>query len=257
MKFYFNCNNKTQARALRDCGVKNVMISYQYCHEAFDDYASMFDGIGVISGKIDNVDTYYDWARLNRGLTDFIAQYDIPMDIRLTMKYYEKALKSRISVSPILTSNYLQHLSQIKLTDFDRTILLGKMTGNIEEDEQVRKLPSGHNYHGLAKGRWVTNPLINIISVNSSTWLSGVRGRKTDVWDYHIGSVLLGKKGKGDRAILERVLDNHKDELEQCQIHKAEVMAGEYSALLKLPIALYYIPMLSSLGAASQNFQTS
>ena len=255
MKFYFNCNNKTQARALKECRVKNVMLSYQYCHEAFDDYAAMFDGIGVISGKIDNVDPYYNWARLNRGLTDFIAQYDVPMNISLTMKYYEKTLKDRISVSPILTSNYLQHLSQIKLTDFDRTILLGKMTGNIEEDEQVRKLPGGHKYHGLAKGRWVTSLLINITGVNSSTWLSGVRGRKTDVWKGP--SILLGDKGKGDRAILERILDIHKDELEQCQIHKSEVLSGQYSALLKLPIALYYIPMLSSLGFASQNFETS
>jgi len=257
MKFYFNCNNKTQARALKECGVKNVMISYQYCHESFDDYAAMFDGIGVISGKIDNVDTYYGWARLNRGLTDFIAQYDVPMSISLTLKYYLKALRDKISVSPILTSNYLQHLSQISLTDFDRTILLGKMTGNIEEDEQVRKLPGGHKYHGLAKGRWVTNPLINIKGVNSSTWLSGVRGRKTEVWQGMIGSLLLGNKGKGDIAILERVLDNHKDELEQCQIHKSAVLSGQYSALLKLPIALYYIPMLSSLGVASQNFETS
>jgi len=255
MKFYFNCNNKTQARALRECGVKNVMISYQYCHEAFDDYVAMFDGIGVISGKIDNVDKYYDWARLNRGLTNFIAQYDVPMSIALTLKYYLKALRDKISVSPILTSNYLQHLSQISLTDFDRTILLGKMTGNIEEDEQVRKLPSGHKYHGLAKGRWVRNNIINIKSVNSSTWLSGVRGRKTDVYNFY--SILLGNKGKGDIAILERTLEFHKDELEQCKIHKDEVLAGEYSALLKLPIALYYIPMLASLGAASQNFETS
>jgi len=247
----------TQARALRDCGVKNVMLSYQYCHESFDDYAAMFEGIGIIPGKIDNVDKYYSWAKLNRGLTDFISQYDIPMDITLTMKYYEKALKSRISVSPILTSNYLQHLSQISLTDFDRTILLGKMQGNIEEDEQVRKLPMGHKYHGLAKGRWVTNPLINITSVNSSTWLSGVRGRKTDVWQGHIGSLLLGNKGKGDRSILERVLTNHKDEIEICQVQRTAVLAGEYDALLKLPIALYYMPMLESLQSYSQNFQKS
>jgi len=161
-------------------------------------------------------------------------------------------------VSPILTSNYLQHLSQIKLTDFDRTILLGKMTGNIEEDEQVRKLPGGHKYHGLAKGRWLKGLAMaqnKIQSVNSSTWLSGVRGRKTDVFNGL--SILLGDKGKADITILERVLSNHKDELEQCQIYKSEVLSGQYSALLKLPIALYYIPMLSSLGVSSQNFETS
>jgi len=62
MKFYFNCNNRTQATALRECGVKNILLSYQYCKEAFDIYAKLFDNIGVIPGKIENVDKYYAWA---------------------------------------------------------------------------------------------------------------------------------------------------------------------------------------------------
>lgn len=248
MKFYFNCNNKTQARALKECGVRNVMLSYQYCRESFNDYVGMFTRIGVISGKIDNVNTYYDWAKLNIKLCNFIAQFDVPMNMEITIKYYEKC---RGIVSPVLTVNYAQHMSRLGNTDND-IILLGKMTGNIEEDEQVRRLQP-HIYHGLAKGRWIKNNQID--STNSSTWLSGVRGRKTDVFKGQ--SLLLGHKGKGETAILERVLDNHKDELEQCQIRKSTVLEGEYSALLKLPIALYYIPMLSSLGAFSQNFETS
>lgn len=238
----------TQARALRDCGVMNVLLSYQYCHESFDDYVGMFDRVGVISGKIDNVNKYYSWAKLNINLCQFIAQYDIPMDMESTIRYFEKG---RGIVSPVLTVNFAQHMSRLGNLDND-IVLLGKMTGNIEEDEQVRRLPP-HVYHGLAKGRWVRNSKID--STNSSTWLSGVRGRKTDVYNFY--SILLGNKGKGDRAILERTLDTHKDELEKCQVQRSAVLEGEYAALLKLPIALYYIPMLASLGAASQNFRTS
>ncbi len=208
----------------------------------------MFTRVGVISGKIDNVDKYYAWAKLNEPLCHFIAQYDVPMNMETTIRYFEKG---RGVVSPVLTVNFAQHMARLGDTD-NEIILLGKMTGNIEEDEQVRRLRP-HIYHGLAKGRWIKNPQID--SINSSTWLSGVRGRKTDVFKGQ--SVLLGDKGKGDRANLERVLDNHKDELEQCQIQRTKVLEGEYSALLKLPIALYYIPMLSALGAASQNFHMS
>lgn len=250
MKFYFNCNNRTQARALKECGVKNVLLSYKYCKEAFDIYLSMFEGIGVIPGKIDNVDKYYDWAKLNLSV-DFITQYDMPLDMEKTIKYYEKA--GGIGVVPVLTENYLQHLGRLKTVD--GPVVLGKMRGNIEEDEQLRKLPTNMHYHGLAKGRWVKdmNKLQNkIISVNSSTWLSGVVGRKTDV--YKDTQVLLGNKGRSESATLQRILEKYKYSIEECSISQEKVLEGKYSELLKLPLALYYRPMLQALGFSSENF---
>jgi len=59
MKFYFNCNNRTQATALKECGVKNILISFQYCSKSFDIYAGMFENIGVIPGNNINADEYY------------------------------------------------------------------------------------------------------------------------------------------------------------------------------------------------------
>jgi len=247
MKFYFNCNNRTQAKALKDCGVKNILLSYQYCKEAFDMYVGMFEGIGVIPGKIDNVDMYYKWVNLNKRLCDFITQYDVPMDMDLTLKYFTKG--ERYGISPVLTVNYMQHLGLLNIHD-GRTIVLGKMGGNIEEDEQVRRLPNQYDYHGLAKGRWKDKP--NITSINSSTWLSGVVGRKSDV--YKGTQILLGHKGRSELSTLQRILQQNKDNIESCSISPSQVMEGKYSELLKLPIALYYKPMLASLGASSQNF---
>ena len=247
MKFYFNCNNRTQARALRECGVKNVLLSYKYCKGAFDIYKGMFEGVGVIPGKLDNVDDYYNWVKLNMKQCDFITQYDVPMNMDLTLKYFEKGIDT--GISPVLTVNYMQHLGLLNIHD-GRTIVLGKMGGNIEEDEQVRRLPTQHNYHGLAKGRWKDKP--NITSINSSTWLSGVVGRKSDV--YKGTQILLGNKGRSESATLQRILQQNKDNIEECSISPSQVMVGKYSELLKLPIALYYKPMLASLGASSQNF---
>ena len=64
----------------------------------------------------------------------------------------------------------------------------------------------------------------------------------------------MGKKGQADRSILIRALDNHKSELEVCTIQTSHVLDGEYTALMKLPIALYYRPMFKELGILSENF---
>jgi len=236
----------TQAKALKECGVKNVLLSYQYCRDSFKEYVDMFDGIGVIPGKGRNINHYYQWAELNIKLADFITQIDIPMDMEITIKYYEKG--EDIGITPVLTVNYLQHLSRLKL-DEGRTVVLGKMGGNIEEDEQLRKLPFQYNYHGLAKGRWKDR---NISSINSSTWLSCVRNRKTDVWDAH--SVEFGIKGRGDVTTLQHAIGKYSGYLKECHIEEESLLSGEYSALLKSSIALYYKPMLSALGFSSENF---
>ncbi len=245
MKFYFNCNNRTQANALKECGVKNILISYQYMRKQIRDKKKDFDSVMLISGKIDNVDDYYAYIKLWSDEFDVAVQYDVPMNMDITVKYWEKA--SDI-VAPVLTVNYLQHLSRLNLHE-DRTVVLGKMGGNIEEDEQLRKLPTQYNYHGLAKGRWIKS---NIKSVNSSTWISGARNRKTDVWNSH--SVEFGDKGRGDVSTLRYALEKYKDHLEGVGVRPEHVIRGDYDSLLKAPIALYYKPMFSELGISSENF---
>ncbi len=240
----------TQANALKECGVKNVLLSYQYNKGNIMEFRGMFLGIGVIPGKIENVDKYHRWVQDHRwDEIDFFSQYDVPMDMEQTIKYYLKG--EDIGITPVLTVNYLQHLSRLKLEE-GRTVVLGKMGGNIEEDEQLRKLPSDYNFHGLAKGRWIKS--MNIKSVNSSTWLSGVRGRKTDV--YGLPSIEFGDKGRHDVAGREHAIRKYSGFLQKCGVEEESLRQGEYAALLKAPIALYYQPMLSALGFSSDNFSS-
>jgi len=251
LKFYFNCNNKTQAKALKEAGAKNVMVSYKY-DKNLDYYKDNFERIGVIPGNIDNLHKYYEWAYKNLEDTEFITQYDVPMDMEKTIKYYELALRDGIEVSPVLTVNYMQHLGRLNLHD-DRTIVLGKMGGNIEEDGQVPKLPE-NNYHGLSKGRWLSKTGLTIKSFNSSTWLSGVRGRKTDVWGGE--SVTLGRKAQGNMPPLLRAIEKNQENLEKVGVKGEDILSGDYTALLKAPLALYYRPMFAVLGSLSENFSS-
>jgi len=247
MKFYFNANNSTQLKALNEVGVKNVLISYKYCKNLLSELHKEFEEILLVSGAIENVDPYYEFVKKNLSLLVLAAQYDVPMDLELTMKYFLKGRDS--GVSPVLTRNYLSHLSQLKLKD-STYICLGKLQGRIEEEEQIKKLPTLHRYHGLAKGRFIKNHMLT--SVDSSAWLSGVRGRKTDVYDG--APITFGRKGQSESSRLKQILANHKDFLEQCQVKEAEVIEGDYNSLLRITHALYYRPMFKALNILEDNY---
>jgi len=248
MKFYFNANNSTQLKALTEVGVKNILISYKYCKNLLSELHKDFEAILLVSGAIDNVDPYYIFVKENISKLTLAAQYDVPMNLELTIKYYLKG--KDFGVSPVLTQNYLSHLSQLKL-EGSKYICLGKLQGRIEEEEQIKKLPMLHNYHGLAKGRFIKNHMLT--SVDSSAWLSGVRGRKTDVYDG--APITFGRKGQSESSRLKQILSNHKDFLNQCQVKEAKVIEGDYNSLLKITHALYYKPMFKALGLLAENYR--
>ncbi len=248
MKFYFNANNTTQLKALSEVGVKNVIVSYKYCKNLLTQLHRDFDSVILVSGAIDNVDPYYDYVKKNLEKLVLAAQYDVPMNLELTMKYFLKG--EYCGVSPVLTSNYLSHLSQLKFKEA-KYICLGKLQGRIEEEEQIKKLPLLHKYHGLAKGRFIKNHILT--SVDSSAWLSGVRGRKTDVYDG--APITFGRKGQSEQSRLKQILSNHKDFLDECQVKEAKVIEGDYNSLLKITHALYYKPMFKALGLLKENYQ--
>lgn len=152
-------------------------------------------------------------------------------------------------VLPVLHGNYIQNLGKLNLTP-NSYVCLGKMAGHIEEDEQLRKLPRSFIYHGLAKGRWMKSDVIE--SIDSSTWLSGVRGRKTDV--YNSPSITFGRKGRMDLALTRASCEKYKEYLELVGLKIERVLEGDYRALLKIPIALYYMPMFKTLGVLEENF---
>ena len=248
MKFFFNANNTTQLKALSEVGVKNIIISYKYCKNLLTGLHKDFEELILVSGAIENVDPYYDYVKKNRELLVLAAQYDVPMNLELTMKYYLKG--EDYGVSPVLTQNYLSHLSQLKFKE-SKYICLGKLQGRIEEEEQIKKLPTLHKYHGLAKGRFIKNHMLT--SVDSSAWLSGVRGRKTDVYDG--APITFGRKGQSESSRLKQILSNHKDFLDECQVKEAKVIEGDYNSLLKITHALYYKPMFSALKILEDNYR--
>lgn len=248
MKFYFNANNTTQLKALKECGIKNVLISYKYLKNQLGDIGRNFDSVIMVAGKIDNVDGYYDYVDAHVGDLDMAVQYDVPMDMYKTIKYYEKGIYSGVIISPVLTVNYLNHIGQINVAP-EQYICLGKMAGRIEEEEQIKKLPTIYKLHGLAKGRLIRHTAL--ASVDSSAWLSGVRGRKTEVFDST--PLTFGNKGKPDVAMVQRICQKYKDNLDRCGITEKEVANGDYSALLKIVLAVYYIPMFDHLCVDNEN----
>ena len=70
-----------------------------------------FERVILIPGNIENADQYYNYLKKDNQLL-FATQYDVPLNMELTIKYYEKGGGL---VIPILTQNYLSHLSRLKL----------------------------------------------------------------------------------------------------------------------------------------------
>ena len=123
------------------------------------------------------------------------------------------------------------------------------MAGRIEEEESLRKLPKVYRYHGMAKGRFIKNPILD--SVDSSAWLSGVRGRKTEVFD---GTSTFQLK-LNERSILQKTLAIHSGLLKQYQIRGDDILEN-YNSLLKIPHVLYYIPLFKKLNIFKDNYQS-
>jgi hypothetical protein len=122
-------------------------------------------------------------------------------------------------------------------------IALGKGLGNTEEDDLVRKLPKDYKYHGLGKFRW----LGKVHSVDTPTWLSLLRNNKT--------YVMIGN-------------DRIETTIGEPNYHRARLVNSDFEATcgirnsavpdtkdkLKIPIALYYMPLCKSLGIYEKNF---
>jgi len=248
MKFYFNANNTTQLKALKECGIKNVLISYKYLKNQLGDIGRNFDSVIMVAGKIDNVEDYYDYIEAHQDDLEVAIQYDVPMDMFSTIQYYKKGKRKGIDIAPVLTVNYLNHIGQLELRA-GKYVCLGKMAGRIEEEEQIKKLPTIYKLHGLAKGRLIRHTAL--ASVDSSAWLSGVRGRKTEVFDST--PLTFGNKGKSDVAMVQRICEKYKDNLDRCNINTAKIQEGDYSALLKIVLAVYYIPMFDHLCVGNEN----
>ena len=241
MKFYFNCNNTTQANLLKEVGVKNIMISYKYVKNPFPGFNIMTSGKGTDPFK------YYDWISDNSEVIEHALQWDDPTNIENNKIWFEKG--RQLGIVPIIHKDWFQSISKGDFTE-GKVIALGSLAGKIEENESLRKLPTKYKYHGLGKGRWAN--VKSVQSVDSSTWLSGVRGRKTDVFQKE--ALTFGDKGRTDKTKVQLAVEYHKSFVEKTGLDLKKLQAGEYDQLMKATMALYYMPMFKSLGIYDDNF---
>jgi len=248
MKFYFNCNNNTQANVLREAGVKNVFLNYKYVHSNLDKIAKGFEGVIISGDKDTKIIEYYKFLeKLPDNYLKLQIDHEDPVH---NLRFFQMG-DAVDNLIPVFHGNYSANLSFMKPFIKDGiTIALGNMKGIIVEDESLRKLPPVYKYHGLGKGRWWNNPRIE--SVDSSTWLSGVRGRKTDV--FRGPQITFGKKGLTNKSTVQSVLKRNESNLELVGVKAEEVLEGEYNALMKVTLAVYYIPMFRSLDILKDNF---
>jgi len=250
MKFFFNANNKTQLRALRRAGVKNVMLTYKFVGEKAKQYTNEFESAIIGPGFGSDKDKYHeyieDW--------EFEAlQYDDQSCALINYNNWTEGIEYNEKLIPILHQNYPQSLSLFKPNLKGERIALGKADSRSQEDEQLRRLPQNYSYHGLAKGRWVNNRNNIVDSIDSTTWTSGTRGRKTDVWKGQ--SLTFGDKGKTNRSIIQLACQKNLIYLSKIGLDPKELMEGDQTALTLAPIALYYMPMLNDLGCYKENFK--
>ncbi len=247
MKFYFNCNNNTQSSVLREAGVKNIFLNHKYVHSNLDKIAKGFEGVVISAGEYVTASDYYSFIdKLPEHYLKLQADNNDPAT-NYTLFNEGKHIDNLI---PVFHGNYSANLQVFKGVEGIHTIALGSMDGIIVEDEGLKRLPPKYKYHGLGKGRWWNNPRVD--SVDSSTWLSGVRGRKTDV--FRGPQITFGKKGLTNKSTVQSVLKQNAANLELVGVKAEEILEGDYNSLMKVTLAVYYIPMFKSLDIFKDNF---
>ena len=252
-KIYFNANNKAHLETLKACGVKNILLSYKYSYANIKKFHDNFDSIMVVAGIGVNEDKYHDWLRTKKEYYDYATQFDVYYDMEKTIKHWEKEKKEGIDWTlPVLQGNYLHHISRI-IPKSGSYVCLGEIRGKFETEDQMRKLPANLKLHGLAKGKFIQDR--KFYSIDTSGWISAAMSKKTEVWNANTTySMYFGQKGRGMTPMLRHSCDVHKENMEKLDIDINKVIDAEYYSLLKIPLALLFMPMCKALNMYEENF---
>ncbi len=247
--FYFNADNQTQFGILQESGIKNISVSYKFVKKNLKTLASKFDSIilNTGSGKRNfEAQEYHDFVKANKENYSLVLQYDQPAEIRRTVSYYSLALEQNIDwIVPILHEDYYVALNNNKPIIRTNVIALGQGKSKIEEDESLKKLPSGV-YHGLAKARWLDNK--DITSIDSSTWISGVRNGKIQLmFNDGVHEVFINE--------LSQIRQSMEINKEFVNFKFEDIQAKDHRSILKLSLACHYKPLLRKFGVFEKNFR--
>jgi hypothetical protein len=254
MKIFFNGNNKAHMKALSQCKVKNVMLSFKYSYANIKKFRDIFNEIFVVAGSKTEPDRYHELLKKHRESYDYAAQFDVYYNMDDTLKHYEKEREMGIDWTlPVLQENYLNHLSRLR-PEPNTYVCLGEIHGRAETEDQIRKLPANIKYHGLAKGRYISQTK-QFESLDTSGWISAAMSKKCEIWNNNSTTVMyFGEKGKGMKPMLNHACEIHKEFLEIIDVKKEDILDGEYYALLKAPFALNYMPLCKQYGILEDNF---
>lgn len=188
-------------------------------------------------------DEYYSTILEWQESFNFIPlQYD-GKDIRMNLSYYHMGVSMGVkNLIPIVTGDYKAGMNYLTPQLKSDMVALGKGIGNVEEDDDIKKLPR-LKYHGLGKFRW----LGKVHSVDTPTWLSLLKNNKTYVMT-HNDKI---ETSIGQPEFNSAIIDNQ-EYIRRCRI--GSLPEPDTLDKLKLPIALYYMPLCSKLGILEKNF---
>ena len=191
--------------------------------------------------------------RAKKEYYDYATQFDVFYNMEDTIKHWEKEKKEGIDWTlPVLQGNYLHHISRIR-PKTGSYVCLGEIRGKFETEDQMRKLPANLKFHGLAKGKFIQDRKFH--SIDTSAWVSGAMSKKTEVWNANTTySMFFGQKGRGMIPMLRHSCDVYKENMEKLDININDVIDAEYYSLLKIPIALLFMPMCKALNMYEENF---
>lgn len=154
------------------------------------------------------------------------------------------------NIIPILHEDYLVHLNYLKPILKTNIIALGRGKDHETEDSDFERIDKSFQYHGLAKVRWLSRDKPPT-SVDSPTWLNPVRNGKIQLKlrdgysEVHVSE---------HNTILDSVEEN-KDFVERCNCKLVELKFRQnHKLLLKLSLALHYMPLLKQLNMLEENF---
>ena len=252
MKIYFHAYNKATLKSLQECGVKNVLVSHKYSYANIDNFSDCFESIFVVAGTNDDPDKYHEFLKENKDKYTYAAQYHIPDNMSRTIDYWNEEVSQHLNTLPVLQEDFTKHLSQLNLQAGSH-VCVGKMQGRFDTEDSIRKLPTNNKYHGLGKGKYITKDAFD--SIDTSLWISAAMSKKCEIWGDNSGiPMTFGENIKTFEPVLEHYCDKYKENMEIVGINKHGVKVRHYYTMLKLPMALYYMPLCRHLNCYADNF---
>jgi len=250
MNIFFNANNKATLEALQSCGVKNVLVSHKYSHNLKQFY-ECFEKIFLIAGVNGEPEKYHQFLKDNRNLYTYAAQFFVNNNMFDTINMFNKEKQMGLDTVPVLQQDFIKHLSQLNLPS-GSNVCVGKMSGRLDMEEAIRRLPLNMNYHGLGKGKYINKKTFE--SIDTSLWISAALAKKFDVWTGNSSIQIKINPNSMNNPILKHYCEKYKDNLDKIGINYQGVLDNHYYTMLKLPIAVYYMPLCESLNSYRDNF---